>query len=208
MHTTALTSTAALAFSALGGATPTGETRGDWTKKGCDSPFEFKSTYHVIATPQQVFNDTPAVSTPGQSGGIGYYNQGINSHLDVICYVCLPFPSPPLIPSSPLTPPRTSPSTTSPGPTNPSPKPPHTSTKAPSGPPAPPRLALPDPVGDDKLRRSIGCMTGPFTTGISANGVDTGTGFKFAQIEANPAGFFTNSHTKMYVPGVVRGQLA
>jgi hypothetical protein len=72
----------------------------------------------------------------------------------------------------------------------------------------PPRIALPDPVGDDKLRRSVGCMTGPFTTGILANGVDTGTGFKLIQVEANPSGFFTDSHTKMYVPGVVRGQLA
>jgi hypothetical protein len=72
----------------------------------------------------------------------------------------------------------------------------------------PPRIAIPDPVGDDKIRRSVGCMTGPFTTGILANGVDTGTGFKLAQIEANPAGFFTDAHTALYVPGVVRGQLA
>lgn len=40
-----------------------------------------------------------------------------------------------------------------------------------------------------------------------ANGVDTGTGFILKQIEANPAGFFTDSHTARYVPGVVRGQL-
>jgi hypothetical protein len=51
-------------------------------------------------------------------------------------------------------------------------------------------------------------MTGPFTTGILVNGVDTGTGFKLAQIEANPAGFFTDAHTALYVPGVVRGHLA
>ena len=53
-------------------------------------------------------------------------------------------------------------------------------------------------------------MSGPFTTGVLAppmTGVDTGTGFKLAQIEANPAGFFTDSHTKLFVPGVVRGQL-
>lgn len=90
MHTTAVLSTAALAFSALALATPTPGKWADWKGKGCDSPFEFTSTYHVIATPQQVFNGTPAVSTPGQPGAIGYYNYGINSHLDVICYVCAP----------------------------------------------------------------------------------------------------------------------
>jgi hypothetical protein len=51
-------------------------------------------------------------------------------------------------------------------------------------------------------------LTGPFLTGILSNGVDTGTGFTVKQIEANPAGFFTDSHTAKYVPGVVRGQLA
>lgn len=76
----------------------------------------------------------------------------------------------------------------------------------------PPRIALPNPlpISNDPnvVRRSVGCLTGPFTTGILANGVDTGTGFSLKQIEANPAGFFTDSHTVNYVPGVVRGQLA
>lgn len=35
----------------------------------------------------------------------------------------------------------------------------------------------------------------------------SGAGFTLAQIEANPAGFFTDSHTNLFVPGVVRGQL-
>lgn len=72
----------------------------------------------------------------------------------------------------------------------------------------PPRIAFPNPVGDDKIRRIAGCMTGPFVTGIVTNGTDTGAGFKVAQIEANPAGFFTDVHTTAYVPGAVRGQLA
>lgn len=71
----------------------------------------------------------------------------------------------------------------------------------------PPRLAFPNPMGDDHVRRSVGCIVGPFTTGVLANGVDTGTGFHVSQIEENPAGFFTDAHTAMYVPGVVRGQL-
>jgi hypothetical protein len=62
----------------------------------------------------------------------------------------------------------------------------------------PPRIAFPNPVGDDKYRRSIGCLTGPFKTGILSNGVDTGDGFKLAQIEANPAGFFCDAHTARY----------
>lgn len=52
-------------------------------------------------------------------------------------------------------------------------------------------------------------MTGPFTTGLKgADGQDTGAGFKVSQIEANPASFFSDVHTKEYTAGVVRGQLA
>lgn len=80
----------------------------------------------------------------------------------------------------------------------------HEAAKGKSG---PPRIALPNPVGDNKMRKSVGCMKGPFTTGVAPTGVDTGAGFKVSQIEANPAGFFTDSHTKLFVPGVVRGQL-
>jgi hypothetical protein len=90
MHTTALLSTAALAFSALAAAVPTSKFWDSWPQKGCDSPFTFTSTYHVVANPDQVYNGSnPAVSTPGQPGAIGYYNYGINSELDVICYVRL-----------------------------------------------------------------------------------------------------------------------
>jgi len=72
----------------------------------------------------------------------------------------------------------------------------------------PPRIAFPNPVGDDKIRYSVGCLTGPFTTGINASGVDTGTSFKVNQIEADPANFFTDVHTTIFVQGAVRGQLA
>jgi hypothetical protein len=72
----------------------------------------------------------------------------------------------------------------------------------------PPRLAFPNPVGDDKRRVSVGCLIGPFTTGLVQNGADTGVGFKVKQIEENPAGFFADSHTTLFSLGVVRGQLA
>lgn len=76
----------------------------------------------------------------------------------------------------------------------------------------PPRLAFPNPEpadsGPEVVKRSSGCLQGPFTTGIEAdNGTDTGSGFTVAQIEANPAGFFTDSHTAVSVAGVVRAQL-
>lgn len=46
-------------------------------------------------------------------------------------------------------------------------------------------------------------------TGIKVMGTerDTGEGFRVEQIEANPKGFFTDAHTALFVPGVVRGQL-
>merc|ERR1712225_204127 len=74
----------------------------------------------------------------------------------------------------------------------------------------PPRIVFPNPGPiTDGVRRSVGCLTGPFVTGIKGadNVTDTGAGFRLSQIEANPAGFFTDSHTALFVPGVVRGQL-
>merc|ERR1711964_881946 len=74
----------------------------------------------------------------------------------------------------------------------------------------PPRIVFPNPGPiTDGVRRSVGCLTGPFVTGIKGadNVTDTGAGFKLSQIEANPAGFFTDSHTALFVPGAVRGQL-
>jgi hypothetical protein len=58
------------------------------------------------------------------------------------------------------------------------------------------------------MRYSEGCLTGPFTTGIKANGRDTGEGFKVERIEQNPSGFFADHHTNLFSLGVVRGQLA
>lgn len=76
----------------------------------------------------------------------------------------------------------------------------------------PPRIAFPNPAGadnplDEKVRTSEGCITGPFTTGILANGTDTGAGFEVKSIEENPEDFFCDSHTVLYSLGVVRGQL-
>jgi hypothetical protein len=36
---------------------------------------------------------------------------------------------------------------------------------------------------------------------------DTGTGFSVAQIEANPEGFFADTHTEEFAAGAIRGQI-
>merc|ERR1712029_662574 len=64
-------------------------------------------------------------------------------------------------------------------------------------------VATPDQVVD-----SIGCMMGPYETGIVSNGQDTAAGFTVKQIEDNPSAFFTDVHSSLAVPGAVRGQLS
>ncbi|KAH8895521.1 hypothetical protein GQ53DRAFT_617780, partial [Thozetella sp. PMI_491] len=152
-------------------------------------PFTFTSTYNLVATPDRVINGT--TPTPGEAGSMGFYNYGINSELDIICY-----------------------NITLMGVTGPYSSPAVTAThihEAAEGASGPPRIAFPNPEpadsGPEVVKRSSGCIQGPFTTGILAEGVDTGNGFRLAQIEANPAGFFTDSHTAVSVPGVVRAQL-
>lgn len=83
----------------------------------------------------------------------------------------------------------------------------HEAAKGQSG---PPRVAFPNPVGDEKYANSIGCMKGPFKTGLNGtDGVtDTGANFQVSQIEKNPAGFFVDVHSSLAVPGAVRGQIA
>ncbi len=150
-------------------------------------PAEFTSAFTVMATPDQVINND-GVATPGQSGATGTFTFRINSELEIICYdirlqgVSGDYQSPA-----------------------------KTAThihEAAVGKPGPPRIAFPNPapVGDGP-RESSGCLQGPFTTGVQANGADTGDGFSLAEIEANPAGFTGDSHTTTSPAGVVRGQL-
>ena len=68
----------------------------------------------------------------------------------------------------------------------------------------PPRIAFPNPVGDGKRRLSVGCLTGPFTTGMNGpDGMDTGSEFMVKHIEDNPAGFFADSHTELFPLGAL-----
>jgi hypothetical protein len=155
------------------------------------APFAFTSTYTLIASPDAVINpdNQPA---PGEAGAIGHYNYGINVDLDIICY-----------------------NITLIGVTGPYDSPAVTAThihEAGAGRAGPPRIAFPNPEpadsGPEVVKRSQGCLKGPFETGIDGpNGADTGAGFTLKQIEDNPEGFFTDSHTVKSVPGVVRAQM-
>ncbi|TVY76080.1 hypothetical protein LSUE1_G004707 [Lachnellula suecica] len=151
------------------------------------SPFIFTSTYNVVALGSEVRNGT--TSAPGPKDAVGFFNFGINSVMDTICYnitllnVAGDYRSPAATATHI-----------------------HEAARGASG---PPRLAFPNPIGDDTYRVSTGCLTGPFVTGLKgADGRDTGEGFEVKQIEENPKGFFTDSHTVLFSLGVVRGQLA
>ncbi|KAF9877067.1 hypothetical protein CkaCkLH20_05333 [Colletotrichum karsti] len=171
-----------------------------WHKKGSDNkqgwgssgPFHFTSTYHVVATPDQVV-DNNNTATGGLAGAIGYFSYGINSWEDVICYnITLvnfqgDYQSPALTATHI-----------------------HQGQKGRAG---PPRIAFPNPVaveGSTNVRRSVGCLSGPFRTGVNATGTqtDNGEGFAVRQIEENPSEFFTDVHSSLAVPGAVRGQLS
>lgn len=79
------------ALSSIAAAAPS-PSRGDWNdwKDNKAFPFKFTSTYEIVATPDQVVNSTQNIPTPGEPGAIGYYNYGIQSELDLICYVSSP----------------------------------------------------------------------------------------------------------------------
>jgi len=155
-------------------------------------PLAFTSTYYVVATPDQVVNASD-IKTGGLKGAKGYYSYGINSKLDLICYY---------IELEGFRGEYQSPAKTA---THI-----HQADVHKNG---PPRIAFPNPTevpGNHNLRRSVGCLQGPFKTGVNVEGTttDTGDGFKLSQIEANPSNFFTDVHSSLAVPGAVRGQLA
>jgi len=149
-------------------------------------PFVFTSSVAIVATGAQVVNNV-SVSTPGPKEAVGYFNYGINSHTNTICFNITLIN----VKGAYKSPAKTATHI-------------HNGLKGKAG---PPRIALPNPVGDDKKRVSVGCLVGPFTTGIKgADGKDTGTGFNVRSIELDPKSYFTDSHTEFFTAGVVRGQ--
>ncbi|OQO05520.1 hypothetical protein B0A48_09289 [Cryoendolithus antarcticus] len=158
------------------------------TNKGF--PIPFTSTYRIKATPDQVVNANNTF-TGGLAGAVGFYDIGINTELDTICYYIRLYN----FQGNYQSPARTATHL-------------HQAAKGKSG---PPRIAFSNPsvIPGKDYRVTAGCQTGPFTTGVivNATGLDTGAGFKVAQIEANPAGFFVDVHSSLAVPGAVRGQM-
>lgn len=103
--------------------------------------FNFTSTYHILATPDQVVNGTTnPIFTGGLPGSSATYDFGIDVELELICY------------SIKLTGFRgeyRSPAKTA---THV-----HEGARGRNG---PPRLAFPNPTGDGEVRLSVGCMQG------------------------------------------------
>lgn len=154
----------------------------------------FTSTYSVKATPGEVVNGTGAVVTftGGLPGSTGIFHYGIISDANTICYRIEIYG----FKGNYQSPARTATHI-------------HQGLKGQNG---PPRLAFPNPVAVDEKkpeskRVSVGCITGPFTTGLVQNGADTGIGFDVSQIEKDPKNFFTDVHSSLAVPGAFRGQL-
>jgi hypothetical protein len=152
--------------------------------------FTFTSTHAVQATPEQVVNGT--TPTGGIAGASGTFHFGINSATNTICYnITLQnfagdFSSP-AVTATHI----------------------HEALVGASG---PPRIAFPNPqtIGGitSTVKQSVGCITGPFVTGVVVEGKDTGEGFHVSQIEADPTKFMSDTHSSVALAGAVRGQLA
>merc|ERR1711971_1105056 len=79
---------AVLAVTASASAAPWKDGKKSWGGHGekcMDGPFEFTSTYSVVATPDQVVNSDNEF-TGGLEGTKGFYEYGINSKEDYICW--------------------------------------------------------------------------------------------------------------------------
>jgi len=158
--------------------------------RGAGDLFTFTSTHAVQATPDQVVNGT--TPTGGIAGASGLFHFGINSHTNTICYnITLhnfagEFSSP-AVTATHI----------------------HEAARGASG---PPRIAFPNPqiIGGitSSVRQSVGCVTGPFVTGVLVDGKDSGEGFHVSQIEADPSKFMSDTHSSIALAGAVRGQLA
>ncbi|KAI9170646.1 hypothetical protein HJFPF1_00116 [Paramyrothecium foliicola] len=151
-------------------------------------PVAVSSSYKIQAYPSEVV-DTSDVKTGGFDGAYAEFTLDLNSGDNSLCYnVTLigfrgEYESPAL-----------------------------TAThlhEAGVGTSGPPRIAFPNPeVSTDGQRYAIGCLTGPFRTGVLNDGIDTGRDFHVGEIEHYPGGFYVDIHSSLAVAGAVRGQLA
>lgn len=176
---TAITGLAGL-FAVAGAAPALAET-------DVDRPDSFTSAYTVNATPDEVI-DSDGNPVPGEEGATGTFTFMVNSDEEIICYE---------ITLDGVSPPYESPAKTAT----------HIHA-APAGEGGPPRIAFPNPEGDEGTLTSSGCLQGPFTTGLEGDdGADTGDGFSLKQLEEDPSSFSADTHTAEFAAGAVRGQL-
>lgn len=184
---------------------PVYEAPKDCPKQDCpkqaDFPIKYTSKFSIIATPEQVVQNNASLTnafTGGLPGTIGYYDFGLNSDLDLICYniKIVGFQGDYQSPASTST---------------------HLHQSA-AGKSGPPRVSFPNPIPVEGTneRISVGCLQGPFMTGLISNATnplnpqglnqDTGVGFTIAMLEANPSAYNADIHSTLAVPGAVRGQ--
>lgn len=180
------------ALFALGvAANPIADPNRNWHNGGyadANKVFKFTSTWKVVGTPEQVVNGT--TPTGGLPGNKGVYLFGIDSHTNTICYHITLYNFQGEYESPADTATHV-----------------HQGNKGMTG---PPRIVFPDPVAtkDPNVRTSVGCVTGPFKTGVIVNGADTGDGFDVKRIEENPKNYYADVHSSEAVPGANRGQFA
>lgn len=152
-----------------------------------EAPDTFTSAFTTMATPDQVVN-ADGEPTPGPEGAAATFTFMVNSDEEIICY-----------------------DITAEGFTGPYESPARTATHihdGEAGASGPPVIAFPDPSGEGEVLTSSGCMQAPFVSGVEgADGVDTGESFSLAELEADPAGYYADTHPSTAVPGAVRGQL-
>lgn len=164
-----------------------------------NKPRGFTSILYAKATPDTIIAPTGG-STPGLEGAKGYYTLRLNTNENIVCYDIrlTGFKG-----QTYFSPAKTATHS-------------HMATAGTNG---PPRLAYKNPEPrrrwywfgkKTKDRYSSACIKGPFTTGLLANGVDTGSasGWTLKQLEDNPTAYFSDVHTEARQAGAVRGQLA
>jgi hypothetical protein len=74
----------------------------------------------------------------------------------------------------------------------------------------PPVVAFPNPQpvdGSPDLRRSTGCLDSTAPSFGDGRDDDPGEGFRVADLEADPAAYYLDTHTEAFLGGAVRGQL-
>jgi hypothetical protein len=152
-------------------------------------PDSFTSAFTAMATPDQPV-DMEGNPAPGVEGASATADFRINSDEEIICF-----------------------DITTEGQENFS-SPANTAThihEAPAGQAGPPRVVFPNPNSGEGTLTSSGCIQGPFETGVEPadDGVDAGEGFTLAEIEADPTGYYFDTHTEggFEATGTVRGQL-